>query len=145
MLRSTLLVAASLLPSLAFAQAAAPAAPAAPTAADAEAGQRIFAQCRACHQVGETARNAVGPQLNGIFGRRAGSVEGFRYSQAYQSETVRAKTWDVDNFRTYIRNPREVTPGTNMAFVGIRNEDQITQLIAFLSSYNANGTRNLAP
>jgi cytochrome c len=143
MLRSTLLVAASLLPTLAIAQAPAAAAP--PTAAEAEAGQRVFAQCRACHQVGETARNAVGPQLNGIFGRRAGSIEGFRYSQAYQSESVRSKVWDVDNFRVYIRNPREVTPGTNMAFAGIRNEDQITQLIAFLRSYNANGSRNLAP
>lgn len=143
MLRSSVLAAALLAPTLAFAQA--PAAPPPPTAAEAQAGQTVFNQCRACHQVGETARNAVGPQLNGIFGRRAGSVEGFRYSQAYQSESVRAKVWDPENFRVYIRNPREVTPGTNMAFAGIRNEDQITNLIAFLRSYNANGTRNLAP
>ncbi|PTM55009.1 c-type cytochrome [Phreatobacter oligotrophus] len=124
----------------AFAQSApAPAAAPAAGAADPAAGERIFAQCRACHQIGPTARNGVGPQLNGIFGRKAGSVAGFNYSPAYQALN---KVWDEDNFRVYIRNPREVTPGTRMVFNGLRDEGQITNLIAFLKQYNAEGVRS---
>jgi cytochrome c len=129
---------------LALAAAASPAfaqsapAPAA-GAADPAAGERVFAQCRACHQLGPTARNGVGPQLNGIFGRKAGSVAGFNYSPAYQALN---KVWDEDNFRVYIRNPREVTPGTRMVFNGLRDETQITNLIAYLKQFNAEGVRS---
>jgi cytochrome c len=122
---------AALAPSIAFAQA--------PQQSE---GERIFrTQCGACHQLGPTARNAVGPQLNGIFGRRAGSIEGFRYSNAYRTPAVTEKTWNPDNFRVYIRNPREVTPGTSMVYAGMRNEDQITQLIQHLQSFDAQGQR----
>lgn len=109
---------------------------------DATAGEAIFRQqCRACHQIGDNARNGVGPQLNGVFGRRAGTVEGFRYSNAYRSPPTSEKTWSEENFRVYIRNPREVTPGTNMVYAGLRNEDQITNLIAYLRQFNAQGQR----
>lgn len=108
-------------------------------AADPAAGERVFAQCRACHQLGPTARNGVGPQLNGIFGRKAGSVAGFNYSPAYQALD---KVWSEDNFRVYIRNPREVTPGTRMVFNGLRDEAQITNLIAYLKQFNAEGARS---
>lgn len=109
---------------------------------DAAAGEAVFRQqCRACHQIGENARNGVGPHLNGIFGRRAGSIEGFRYSNAYRTPPTNEKTWSEENFRVYIRNPREVTPGTNMAYAGLRNEDQITNMIAYLRSFNAAGAR----
>jgi cytochrome c len=104
----------------------------------------VFAQCRTCHQVGETARNAVGPHLNGLFGRRAGTVQGFNYSQAYRTPPTSEKVWDPDNFRVYIRNPQQVTPGTRMAFVGVRNEEQIDQLIAYLRTFDENG-RRIAP
>ncbi|MGQ3360736.1 MAG: c-type cytochrome [Phreatobacter sp.] len=127
-----------------LAQTTPPAAPAAPAAAapaeggDAAAGERIFAQCRACHQVGPTARVGVGPPLNGIFGRKAGSFPNFNYSPAYRTLD---KTWDEANFRVYIRNPREVTPGTRMVFNGLRDETQITNLIAYLKQFNAEGQR----
>lgn len=115
------------------------AAPAAADAAgDAAAGERIFAQCRACHQMGPTARVGVGPPLNGLFGRKAGSFPNFNYSPAYRSLD---KTWDEANFRVYIRNPREVTPGTRMVFSGLRDETQITNLIAYLKQFNAEGQR----
>ncbi|MCA0319853.1 MAG: cytochrome c family protein [Proteobacteria bacterium] len=130
---------------LAQSPAPAPAAPAAPAAApaagDAAAGERVFAQCRACHQVGETARNTVGPQLNGLFGRQAGSVQGFNYSPAYKTPAVAEKVWSEENFATYIRDPRAVTPGTRMVFAGLRNEGQIASLVAYLKQFAADGKR----
>jgi cytochrome c len=120
--------------------AAAPAA-AAPSAPDAAAGERVFAQCRACHQVGETARNTVGPQLNGLFGRQAGTVPGFNYSPAYKTPAVAEKVWSEENFTAYIRDPRAVTPGTRMVFAGLRNEGQIVNLIAYLKQFAADGKR----
>jgi cytochrome c len=125
------------------ATAPAPAAPVAtaPAAPDAAAGERVFAQCRACHQVGETARNTVGPQLNGLFGRQAGTVAGFNYSPAYKTPAVAEKVWSEDNFAAYIRDPRAVTPGTRMVFAGMRNEGQIVNLIAYLKQFAADGKR----
>lgn len=112
------------------------------TVGDPAAGERIFAsQCRACHQIGETARNLVGPQLNGLFGRRAGSVAGFNYSPAYKTPAVAEKVWAEDNFATYIRDPRTVTPGTRMVFVGIRDQTQIANLTAFLRQFGADGKK----
>lgn len=108
-------------------------------AGDPAAGQRVFNQCRACHQVGETARNTVGPQLNGLFGREAGSLEDYNYSAAFENLD---KVWDHENFAVYIRNPRQVTPGTKMVFAGLRNDQQIADLIAYLDQFNADGTTN---
>jgi len=121
---------------------AAPAPAAAPAAGDAAAGERVFAQCRACHQVGETARNLVGPQLNGLFGRTAGTVAGFNYSPAYKTPEVASKVWSPENFTTYIRNPRAVTPNTRMVFAGIRSDNQIADLIAYLKQFGADGKRS---
>lgn len=108
-------------------------------AQDAAAGERIFAQCRACHQVGETARNGVGPQLNGLFGRNKGSVPGYTYSNAYQA--IKDQTWNEDNFRVYIKDPRGVTPGTKMIYAGLKDDTQITNLIAYLKQFAADGKR----
>jgi cytochrome c len=106
-------------------------------AQDVTAGQRVFNQCRACHQVGETARNLVGPQLNGLFGREAGSIENYNYSQAFQNLD---KVWDHENFTVYIQDPRGVTPGTKMVYAGLKNEQQIADLIAYLDQFNPDGT-----
>jgi cytochrome c len=129
MMRKTIAAAIAALPFIAF---AAPA-----SAQDAEAGQRVFAQCRACHQVGETARNGVGPNLNGLFGREAGSVEGYNYSAAFQGLD---KVWDEENFAVYIQNPRQVTPGTKMVYAGLRDEQRIKDLTAYLAQFNEDGT-----
>lgn len=115
--------------------------PGAASAQDAAAGERVFAQCRACHQVGETARNGVGPQLNGLIGRTAGAVPGYSYSEAYKRPEVVSKVWSEENFATYIRDPRSVTPGTRMVFAGLRQDAQVRDLIAFLRQFDASGKR----
>jgi cytochrome c len=105
-------------------------------AQDLEAGQRSFNKCRACHQVGPEAKNLVGPQLNDLFNRTAGSVEGYSYSEANKKSGVK---WDEVTFKTYITNPRAAMPGNKMAFAGITNETEIANLTAFLKQYGADG------
>ncbi|MGK9233633.1 cytochrome c family protein [Inquilinus limosus] len=105
---------------------------------DPAAGEKVFQQCRACHQVGETAKNGVGPKLNGLFGRHSGSVEGYNYSEANKNSGI---TWDEAVFREYIKAPRTKIPGTKMAYVGLKNDKQIDDLIAFLKQYDADGKK----
>lgn len=107
-------------------------------AQDSAAGEKVFVKCRACHQIGENARNAVGPNLNGLIGRHSGSVEGYSYSDANKSSGL---TWDEATFRDYIKNPRAKVPGTKMIFVGIQNETEIDNLIAYLKEFSADGKR----
>lgn len=107
-------------------------------AQDAAAGEKVFAQCRACHQVGETAKNGVGPVLNGLFGRKAGTVEGYNYSPANKNSGL---TWDEATFRTYIVNPRAAMPGTKMVYAGLKDEQRINDLIAYLKQFDAAGKR----
>lgn len=123
---------------LVFSVAALALTPFAAKAQDAEAGGRVFAQCRTCHQIGENAKNGVGPQLNGLFGRKAGTVEGYSYSNAYKALD---KVWSPENFTVYIKDPRGVTPGTKMVYPGLKDETQIKNLIAFLSQYGADGKK----
>ncbi len=105
-------------------------------AQDAAAGAKVFNQCRACHQVGETAKNLIGPKLNGLFGRTAGSVEGFKYSDANIKSGI---VWSEAIFAEYIRDPKAKIPGTKMVYAGLKNDQQIADLTAFLKQYNADG------
>jgi len=105
-------------------------------AQDAAAGAKVFNQCRACHQVGETAKNLIGPKLNGLFGRTAGSVEGFKYSDANIKSGI---VWSEAVFAEYIRDPKAKIPGTKMVYAGLKNDQQIADLTAFLKQYNADG------
>ena len=107
-------------------------------AQDAAAGEKVFGQCRACHQVGETAKNQVGPKLNGLFGRTAGSVEGYAYSPANKASGL---VWDDAAFMDYIRDPRAKIPGTKMIFPGVKNEQQAADLMAFLKQYGVDGKK----
>lgn len=107
-------------------------------AQDVEAGQRSFNQCRACHQVGENARNLVGPELNGLLGRKAGSVAGFSYSNANKNSGI---VWDDKTFAEYIRNPRAMVPGTKMVFAGIRRDKEIADLTAYLRQFDKDGKK----
>ncbi|WP_424138738.1 c-type cytochrome [Roseomonas chloroacetimidivorans] len=106
--------------------------PGSASAQDATAGQRVFNQCRACHTIEQGGRNGVGPNLHGVVGRKAASVEGFRYSPAMVAKGKEDWTWTVENLRPYLQNPRAVVPGTSMAYPGLRNEQQLTDLIAYL-------------
>ncbi len=105
---------------------------------DAEAGERVFNQCKACHQVGERAKNRVGPTLNGVVGRAAGSVEGFRYSNVLSESGL---SWDEETLAAYLADPRGFLAGNKMAFAGLRSDEDIANVIAFLASYDADGAR----
>ena len=124
-MRSFVLSAALLLAGLGSAQAQ-----------DAAAGEKVFAQCRACHQIGESAKNAVGPVLNGLFGRHSGSIEGYNYSPANKNSGI---TWDEATFKEYIKDPKAKIPGTKMAFAGIKNETEINNLWSFVAQFDKDG------
>lgn len=101
-------------------------------AQDVEAGGKSFNKCRPCHQVGDTAKNIVGPKLNGLFGRKSGSVEGYNYTDANKNSGI---TWDEATFAEYIKKPAAKIPGTKMVFAGITDETEIKNLTAFLKQY----------
>lgn len=106
--------------------------PMAASAQDAAAGQRVFNQCRACHTVEQGGRNGVGPNLHGLFGRKAGSIENFRYSASMREKAAGGLTWTEETLRAYIANPKAVVPAGSMSYVGLRNEQQMNDLIAYL-------------
>jgi cytochrome c len=106
-----------------------------PTAAcaagDIAAGQRIFAQCASCHQIGGSAGAAFGPQLTDIVGRRAGATTDYRYSTAMKQSNI---VWTEARLAAFLRDPAKVVPGTKMRFWGFSDERQIADLIAYLKS-----------
>lgn len=107
-------------------------------AQDITAGERSFNKCRACHQIGETAKNGVGPQLNGLRGRHSGSVDGYSYSAANKNSGI---TWDEPTFADYIKDPKAKIPGTKMVFAGIKNEQEIKDLTAYLKQFDGDGRK----
>lgn len=107
-------------------------------AQDAAAGEKVFAQCRACHQIGPTAKNVVGPVLNGLFGRQAGTVPGYNYTPANKNSGI---VWDEATFREYIKDPRAKIPGTKMVYAGLKDEKKIDDLIAFMKQFDEKGQK----
>ena len=102
---------------------------------DPEAGARVWRQCQACHQIGEGAVNRVGPQLTGIIDRPKAAVEGFNYSAALAARGAEGGVWGVEELRGFLAAPRQWLPGTSMAFAGLRAEDDIDNLIAYMATY----------
>jgi len=103
------------------------------SAQDAAAGEKVFLLCKTCHQVGDSAKNAVGPVLNGLFGRKAGTVAGYSYTNSNKSSGI---TWDETTFSEYIKDPKAKVPGTKMAFAGVKDEQKIKDLIAYLHTFD---------
>jgi cytochrome c len=101
---------------------------------DAAAGARVFNQCRACHVIENNGRNGVGPNLHGIIGRRAASIESFRYSANMRTLGGNGHVWTEENLRAYLANPKEVAPQGSMAFPGLRNPTQLNDVIAYLKT-----------
>ena len=107
-------------------------------AQDAAAGETVFVVCKACHQVGETAKNSVGPVLNGIIGRKAGTFPGYTYSDANKDSGL---TWDEATFREYIKDPKAKIPGTKMAYTGLKDDQKIGDLLAYLKQFRSDGKK----
>jgi cytochrome c len=105
-------------------------------AQDAEKGQRSFNKCLPCHAIGPGAETKVGPELNGLDGRHAGTVAGFNYSEANKNSGI---VWDEATFKDYIRSPQARIPGTKMTFAGITNPHEIDDLWSYLKQFDADG------
>jgi cytochrome c len=112
------------------------AAGAAAMAQDVAAGKTSFNKCMACHSIGEGAKNKVGPELNGLDGRKSGTAEGYSYSDANKNSGI---TWNESQFKEYIKDPKAKIPGTKMIFPGIKNEKEVNDLWAFLAQYDKDG------
>ncbi len=106
-------------------------------AQDAAKGEISFHKCLPCHSIGDGAENKIGPVLNGLDGRHSGSVDGFEYSDANKNSGI---VWNEAKFKEYIQDPRGVVPGTKMIFAGIKNPQEINDLWAYVSQFNADGS-----
>jgi cytochrome c len=109
------------------------------SAQDAALGEKVFLKCRACHQIGEAAKNAVGPVLNGIVGRKAGTYADYSYSDANKNSGI---TWDEATLKEYLKNPRAKVPGTKMIFPGLPKDEDIDNVIAYLKQFGADGKKS---
>jgi len=116
--------------------AATAAASSAALAQDVAAGKSSFNKCLACHAIGENAKNKVGPELNGLDGRKSGTAEGYSYTDANKNSGI---TWNEATFKEYIKDPKAKIPGTKMAFAGIKKESEINDLWAFVSQFDKDG------
>jgi cytochrome c len=105
-------------------------------AQDVEKGQNSFKKCLPCHRIGPDAKNLVGPELNGLDGRKAGTVPNFNYSDANKNSGI---VWNEETFKEYIKDPRAKVPGTKMTFAGIKNDQEINDLWAYLKQFDAQG------
>jgi cytochrome c len=105
-------------------------------AQDVTKGETVFKRCLPCHSIGPGATNKVGPELNGLDGRHAGQAPGFNYSDANKNSGI---VWDEATFKEYIKDPRAKIPGTKMIFAGIKNEQEVNDLWAYIKQYNAEG------
>ena len=105
-------------------------------AQDAAAGETSFRKCAPCHSIGPDAMNKVGPELNGLNGRKSGTVDGFNYSDANKGSGI---TWNEAIFKEYITDPREKVPGTKMVFAGIKSEKEQNDLWAYVSQFDKDG------
>src|SRR5476649_2420890 len=99
-------------------------------AQDAAAGKTSFNKCLACHAIGDGAKNKVGPELNGLNGRKSGTAADYSYSDANKNSGI---TWNEAEFKDYIKDPKAKIPGTKMAFAGVKNEKEVNDLWAFLA------------
>jgi cytochrome c len=108
-------------------------------AQDVAAGEQSFKKCLSCHRIGEGAKNLVGPELNGLDGRKSGSVADYKnYSDANKNSGI---TWNEATFKEYIKDPRAKIPKTKMIFPGIKNEKEVDNLWAYLKSFGADGKK----
>ena len=102
---------------------------------DAGAGENVFKKCKACHAVGDDAKNKSGPILNGIVGATAGAVEGFKYSKAIMAKNEEGFVWDEESLAEFLEKPKKYLPKTKMAFAGLKKEEDRANVIAYLAQF----------
>ncbi len=107
--------------------------PAAAGAGDPAAGKKVFNKCKACH-FADKEKNKVGPYLKGVVGRKAAAVEGFKYSEAMKAKAAEGLVWTEENLKAYLAAPKKFVPGNKMAFVGLKKDKDIADVIAYLKS-----------
>lgn len=103
---------------------------------DPVAGEKVYRQCKSCHQLGEGAKHRIGPHLNGIFGRKAASHDEFRYSKALERAGSGGLEWHADTLDTFLENPRAMASGTRMSFKGLKNAEDRLNVIAYLRTFS---------
>ena len=104
-------------------------------AQDVTAGEKVFAKCKACHVV-DSDKNKIGPSLQGLFGRVAGTYDGFKYSAPMVDAGKAGTTWDDASLAPYLKDPKGTIKGTKMAFVGLKKDDEIADVIAYLKQFS---------
>jgi cytochrome c len=111
--------------------------PAAEPIGDAARGETLFGEeCSACHQIGEGADNGVGPRLNGLFGRRAGRIDGFEYSRSMSRMGADGLTWTLETLDAYVENPKALVSGTRMSYDGMADPGARFALLAYLREWS---------
>jgi cytochrome c len=104
-------------------------------AQDAAAGEKVFTKCKVCH-VADQDQNKIGPSLNGVIGRTAGTHPGYTYSQAMIAAGKSGVAWDEATLTTYLRDPKAMVKGTKMAFPGLKKDEDIANVIAYLKQFS---------
>ena len=108
-------------------------------AQDAAAGEKVFfAKCKVCHMPPEAAKNLVGPSLAGVVGRKAGTAPGYHYSEANEKSGI---TWDEAALKEYLKDPKAKVPGTKMVFPGLKSDEDIANVIAYLKQFGPDGKK----
>lgn len=107
-------------------------------AQDASAGQQVFNMCAPCHSIGPNAQNKIGPELNGLDGRKAGTAANFSYSESNKNSGI---VWNEETFAQYIADPKAMVPGTKMVFPGIKDKQKVSDLWAYLKQFDTSGNK----
>jgi cytochrome c len=105
---------------------------------DIQKGEALFKRCLPCHAVGESAKRKFGPPLNGLDGRKIGTVAGYRFSDRYKDSEI---IWDEVVFSTYVVDPKSVIANSKMAFVGVKNQNDARDLWVYISSFDNDGMK----
>ncbi|KQT85956.1 cytochrome c family protein [Aurantimonas sp. Leaf443] len=108
-------------------------------AGDPEAGKTVFKKCQACHAVGAGAANKIGPELNGIMGEKPGAVEGYSFSAGFKEWAADKPAWNTELMSAWLANPKAVVKTTKMAFPGLKKPEEITNVIAYLATFDEAG------
>ncbi len=104
---------------------------------DAAAGEKVFKKCASCHAVGEGAKNKVGPELNDLFGRVAGSHADFKYSKAMIEAGAAGVVWSSETLHEFLTKPKDFIKGTKMSFPGLKEVTDIDNLVAYLETFSS--------